>query len=362
MEVVFGFLMATSSPSPSAKVGESLIATATVNGNLKSVTFDTPKQNLRGLNKPKCTKCGNVARSRCPFQSCKSCCAKAQNPCPIHVLKQNSTLPDKPPSSMIASFEPPPTDAPSSGASWRLTSLRQLSTAVANSLRGRKALTRKDAININKWRFSKLREHIHGNIEVENEAFERYLYNASLLEETFSTSDDPSTVEDISEDRIQKLVALMKVKLKFNPRRVDTMRKRIRNLVNEKLRTLQEREHISDEVGVSANDDELDAYRELKRPKKLDKSVAEKTMEADDLIDRMSKARTTDDLISCIETKNQLFGHSQNDQPVMKKKESESAVDLSVALPKLCTVVGVNQDVISGIDVRISSASQLVEL
>lgn len=366
--------MAASSPSPSTKIGESFMENATVNGNHKSVTFDTPKQNLRGLNKPKCSKCGNVARSRCPFQSCKSCCAKAQNPCPIHVLKQNGTLPEKSPST-IPSFEPQPTDVPSSGASWRLTSLRQLSTAVANSLRARKALTRKDAININKWRFSKLREHIEGNIEVENEAFERYLYNVSLLEEAFSTRDEQSTVEDTSEDKIQKLITSMKVKLKSNSRRVDAIRRRTRNLVNEKLRKLQEREHISDNVSVSENDDDLDAYRGLKRPKKLENNRAEKTMETDNLIDRLSKARTKDDLISsCMEMKIQFFGHCENekvklsneksadvDQFVMMK-EFDNSVDLSSALPKLCTVVHIDKGIISDMDVRISSESQLAEL
>ncbi|PKU67257.1 uncharacterized protein LOC110094754 isoform X1 [Dendrobium catenatum] len=356
--------MAASSPSPSAKVGESLMANTTINGNLKSVTFDTPKQNLRGLNKPKCSKCGNVARSRCPFQSCKSCCAKAQNPCPIHVLKQNGTLPD--PSSAIPSFEPHPTDAPSSGASWRLTSLRQLSTAVANSLRARKALTRKDAININKWRFSKLREHIEGNIEVENEAFERYLYNVSLLEEAFLTSDELYTLEDLPEEKIQKLVTSMKVNLKSNPRRVDTNRKRIRNLVNEKLRKLQESEHISDNISVSVNDDELHAYMDLKRPKKLDENRVEKTIETDNLIDKLNKARNKDDLISCMEMKSQLFKLSidkcaEDDQTGMKK-EFDGAVDSSFALPKLCTVVHINQDLISNIHDGFSWTPQLAEL
>ncbi|XP_071706206.1 uncharacterized protein [Rutidosis leptorrhynchoides] len=65
---------------------------------MNSMSINNSK-NLRGLNKPKCHKCGNVARSRCPYQACKSCCAKAQNPCHIHVLKAASSLPDKTPSS-----------------------------------------------------------------------------------------------------------------------------------------------------------------------------------------------------------------------------------------------------------------------
>lgn len=352
--------MATSSPVHSTKVGESLIENVAVNGNLKSITFDTPKQNLRGLNKPKCSKCGNVARSRCPFQSCKSCCAKAQNPCPIHVLKQNGTLPDKPlASSTIPSLEPQSTDAPSSGASWRLTSLRQLSTAVANSLRVRKALTRKDAANINHWRFSKLREHIIGDTEAESEAFERYLQNASLLEEAFSTTGE-SPSQATPGKNIENLVASMKLKLKYNPKRADTIKKRTRKIVNENLRTLQARE-----VSASVNDDELDAYRDLKRPMKLDENLTEKTFETDALIDKLNKARNKDDLAACMEMKSHLFWHSgsvgDEDQSVIEDA-FDRASDLSFALPKLCTVVHIDQEVISEIDGQISSAIQLVEL
>jgi hypothetical protein len=44
-------------------------AVANVNGTpqkppIPAAAFDMPKSNLRGLNKPKCIVCGNVARSR----------------------------------------------------------------------------------------------------------------------------------------------------------------------------------------------------------------------------------------------------------------------------------------------------------
>ncbi|KAH7863040.1 hypothetical protein Vadar_012517 [Vaccinium darrowii] len=74
-------------------------------------------KNLRGLNKPKCIKCGNVARSRCPYQSCKSCCAKAQNPCHIHVLKSNATFSDKTQSSSSPLFDQQSSEASPSGVS-----------------------------------------------------------------------------------------------------------------------------------------------------------------------------------------------------------------------------------------------------
>ncbi|KAJ6706041.1 ELECTRON CARRIER/IRON ION-BINDING PROTEIN [Salix purpurea] len=66
----------------SSETGQTSISTAAGG----TTSFSAPPKTLRGLNKPKCIQCGNVARSRCPYQSCKSCCSRAQNPCHIHVL------------------------------------------------------------------------------------------------------------------------------------------------------------------------------------------------------------------------------------------------------------------------------------
>ncbi|KAL5221296.1 hypothetical protein ABZP36_026009 [Zizania latifolia] len=88
--------MAASSPAFGGKAASDSPAPAVANGNgtpqklPPASAFDMPKPSLRGLNKPKCIQCGNVARSRCPFQCCKSCCYKAQNPCHIH--DSNSSL------------------------------------------------------------------------------------------------------------------------------------------------------------------------------------------------------------------------------------------------------------------------------
>lgn len=68
-----GFAMAASSPASSGKAASdsSAPAVAVANGNgttpqklPPASAFDMPKPNLRGLNKPKCIQCGNVARSR----------------------------------------------------------------------------------------------------------------------------------------------------------------------------------------------------------------------------------------------------------------------------------------------------------
>ncbi|KAM7257165.1 hypothetical protein ACFE04_012906 [Oxalis oulophora] len=83
----------------------------------------TPKS-LRGQNKPKCIQCGNVARSRCPYMSCQNCCAKAQNPCHIHVLKANATS-DKTPTPSIPLFDAQKTEVTPPGTSQRVHSVRQ---------------------------------------------------------------------------------------------------------------------------------------------------------------------------------------------------------------------------------------------
>ncbi|XP_044476700.1 uncharacterized protein LOC123204182 isoform X2 [Mangifera indica] len=101
---------------------------------------ETPQKTLRGLNKPKCIQCSNVACSR---------------------------------------------------NSLRVASLRQLSNNFAQfnnvqmPLCSRKPLTRKDATVMNEWRFCKLKEYRDRNIEVENEASDRCMQNISLLEEVF---------------------------------------------------------------------------------------------------------------------------------------------------------------------------------
>jgi hypothetical protein len=60
--------VAGDSPSPAATPPAPAVASS--NGTpqkpppIPAATFDMPKPNLRGLNKPKCIQCGNVARSR----------------------------------------------------------------------------------------------------------------------------------------------------------------------------------------------------------------------------------------------------------------------------------------------------------
>lgn len=367
--------MAASSPvATTNKVGES----SPINGSTtpqRLMALEPPKQSQRGHNKPKCIKCGNVARSRCPYQSCKNCCAKAQNPCHIHVLKQSSILPAQPPPTTPLPEQPSP-DVPSTGSSWRLSSLRQLSAAFASSMRVKKPLTRKDAVNINKWRFSKLKEHIEGNIETENEAFDRYLWNVRQLEETFSTEEITSNGQNAlephsSEDKFQTLVESMKLKLRSNAEKADSYRERTKDLVGELLRKLRQRDSVADEDSPYA--DEPDACKASKKLKKGE-WWGDKTGAYGDLMEKLSKTRTEDDLKSCVELRHQLLDHSEgkgidmsSEQGTVKselrQQESDTTKDSSVySLPKMCTIVHMDQETISNISAKLSSVSQLAEL
>ncbi|XP_028080979.1 uncharacterized protein LOC114282498 [Camellia sinensis] len=145
----------------------------------------------------------------------------------IAVLTSNATFPDKIPSSSSSLFDQQSTDASSSGNSRRFTSLRQLSNNFAQfnnlqgPLRSRKTVTRKDAAVINEWRFLKLKEHKEGKIEVENEAFDRYMQNVSLLDEVL-------TVDSTPEGSTNNW-----------PPRSENVTKRVQDIVNQGLRKLQ---------------------------------------------------------------------------------------------------------------------------
>ncbi|KAK6122245.1 hypothetical protein DH2020_044006 [Rehmannia glutinosa] len=236
----------------------------------------------------------------CPYQSCKNCCAKAQNPCHIHVLKGNSSFPDKPPSSSSPLFDQQSTEVSHSGNFHRL---RQLSNNFAQfsnlqtPIRSRKPLTKKDAQVINEWRFLKLKEFKDGNIEVETQAFDRYIQNVSLLEEVFlvnSASDDHNQDEQSSGvnsssadgENTERMVHGLKLKLKSDPLRTANMRKRIQYIVDQGLRKLGKVELVDGTSDLS--DTEGQGISAKKKIKSLQGEVA---IALSDLNDKLNKAR-----------------------------------------------------------------------
>lgn len=385
--------MAASSPAPSNNSNETGAANGTTLPR-RSSTVDAPKQSLRGLNKPKCIKCGNVARSRCPYQSCKSCCAKAQNPCHIHVLKPNATFPDKPaPSS--SQFDKPSSDASPSGASLRFSSLRPLSNNFSQFdrsqvPRARKPLSWKDVATINAWRFSTLKEYNDRNVEAGNEAFDRYMQNVSLLEEAFGVNssleglaeDGLPIPESLSEGEMQKIIWGMKATLKSDVERVDKFRKRLRDLIDQGFMKLKELEFGE---GSTCLDDDNDR-KELKKPKKTGKRWAERTAAVSDLLDKLNKAKSGEELKFCLEIKQQLFNQKEVTNTLASGKanchengdpsENQNADSASVrgtvsdkvllsphySLPNLCTAIDINQEILSDVAVKFSSLGQVVDL
>ncbi|GLT91173.1 hypothetical protein SLE2022_090740 [Rubroshorea leprosula] len=373
--------MAASSPAPSnnsAETATAAVATATTAANIMvaaAAASPFPKTQ-RGLNKPKCIQCGNVARSRCPYRSCKSCCSKAQNPCHIHVLKGNAAFPEKTPTSGTPSSDQKSNEASSAGTGIRVPSLRQLSNAFAqfNNLqmpfRSKKHLSRKDALAINEWRFSKLKEFKDRNIEVENESFDRYMQNVSLLEEVFSTKpimegtdEDGSTLSKPNltsqEGETGVMISGLKSKLRTDPVRKENFRKRIQQIVDQGLKDLQQ--CINDTI----EQNELDG-----RPKKAKTLWDDRAAALEDLIDKLNKARNEDDLKSCLEIKAHLYDHCTVSRPTETKdldtsKEQIAKNDLTpgkvadYSLPRLSTAIEIDQETLNNVDSHFSSLGQI---
>ncbi|KAG8382467.1 hypothetical protein BUALT_Bualt05G0080300 [Buddleja alternifolia] len=336
-----------SSPAKSISSG----ATTTTDATATPSSGSNASKSLRGLNKPKCIKCGNVARSRCPYQSCKNCCAKAQNPCHIHVLKGHSSFPDKPPSSSPL-FDQQSTEVSHLGNSHRL---RQLSnnfaqfTNLQTPIRSRKPLTRKDAQVINEWRFLKLKEFKDGNIKAESEAFDRYMQNVSLLEDVFlvnSAPDDEDQDEQSSGENTEKMIRPLKLKLISTSVRTDNLRKRVQYVVDNGLKKLGKFKLINSTGGLSDTEG-----LEGRTSKKIKCWQGERVIALSHLSDKLNKARNGEDLKACWETASQIFEWNTNIE-----QQSSSFP------PKWVKPATIEQEALSRIDEQFSSLEEIQDL
>ncbi|XP_042005227.1 uncharacterized protein LOC121753980 [Salvia splendens] len=301
---------------------------------------------------PKCIKCGNVARSRCPYQSCKNCCAKAQNPCHIHVLKGNSSFPDKLPSTSSPLFDQQSSDASHSG---NFNRLRQLSnnfaqfSNVQTPFRSRKPLTKKDAQVINQWRFSKLKEFRDENIEAESVSFDRYMQNVGLQEEVFRVSsefDEQSSSEKLSSngDNNDTMARVLKLKLRSNPATTDNLRKRIQHIVDQGLKKVRKRGDVSDTEGEG-----------------------EKATDLTDLIDRLNKAQNGDELKVCREKASQVvpWNTKKNEAEAEGERENDDSCitqESHFPTPKWVNQLTIDQEALCRIDAQFSSLEEVQDL
>ncbi|MBA0665001.1 hypothetical protein Goklo_004927 [Gossypium klotzschianum] len=381
--------MAASSPSAPKSTYDATTATTTTTAAATTPLphppppfqrMDTLPKTQRGLNKPKCIQCGNVARSRCPYRSCKSCCSKAQNPCHIHVLKSNSAFPEKSPTSSTPSSDQKSTQASSQVTPLRVPSFKQLSNAFAQfdnlQVRSKKHLTRKDAIALNDWRFSKLKEFKDRNIEIENDAFDRYIQNISLLEEVFSIkSIDEGSEEDegskpsstLKEDETSVMISGLKLTLKSDPVRIDNARKRIKQIVDQGIEKLHKAE-ANDGANDPDDQNKLDS-----RLNKVKSSRIERALVLSDIVDKLNKARNEEDLKSCLEMKAQLYNQSimstdtEIEDPGALNEESTGTTVISRQVayhpsPKMVTQIEIDQETLNKIEAHFTSQEQIEDL
>ncbi|KAL1079325.1 hypothetical protein V6Z11_D10G215300 [Gossypium hirsutum] len=263
----------------------------------------------------------------------------------------------------------------------RVPSFKQLSNAFAQfdnlQVRSKKHLTRKDAIALNDWRFSKLKEFKDRNIGIENDAFDRYIQNISLLEEVFSIkSIDEGSEEDegskpsstLKEDETSVMISGLKLTLKSDPVRTDNARKRIKQIVDQGIEKLHKAE---------ANDDANDPDDQNKLDSRLNKvksSRIERALVLCDIVDKLSKARNEEDLKSCLELKAQLYNQSimstdtaEIEDPGALNKESTGTTVISRQVayhpsPKMLTQIEIDQETLNKIEAHFTSQEQIEDL
>lgn len=293
------------------------------------------------------------------------------------VLKQTNTLPDKPSPTSAPLTEQPSTNLPATGSASRLACLQKLPHHFLNSLRTKKSLAKKDVAGINKWRFMKLKEHMQGDIDAENEAYERYTQNVGLLEETFCPMEDAANESEATssseEERMDLLVSEAKVRLKSDNENADSFKERVATILDEKLKKLQERQSAYDyEDDKPPSDQDQDDHT---TPVKFSaKQKMERAAKFNELLGKMTRARSEDDLKPCRDLIEQLFGKenggSMDDSNRMETELSgQESITVAAAaaaqpysFPKLCTRIEVGEDFAYTVNAEFSSLSEVAQL
>ncbi|MBA0629319.1 hypothetical protein Godav_023899 [Gossypium davidsonii] len=390
--------MAASSPSAPKSTYDATTATTTTTAAATTPLphppppfqrMDTLPKTQRGLNKPKCAP---IVRARVVAQKRKIrvifmvCRANLKDESLIwlnvsrFVLKSNSAFPEKSPTSSTPSSDQKSTQASSQVTPLRVPSFKQLSNAFAQfdnlQVRSKKHLTRKDAIALNDWRFSKLKEFKDRNIEIENDAFDRYIQNISLLEEVFSIkSIDEGSEEDegskpsstLKEDETSVMISGLKLTLKSDPVRIDNARKRIKQIVDQGIEKLHKAE-ANDGANDPDDQNKLDS-----RLNKVKSSRIERALVLSDIVDKLNKARNEEDLKSCLEMKAQLYNQSimstdtEIEDPGALNEESTGTTVISRQVayhpsPKMVTQIEIDQETLNKIEAHFTSQEQIEDL
>ncbi|PWA43006.1 hypothetical protein CTI12_AA539920 [Artemisia annua] len=291
-----------------------------------------------------------------PSRPCKLL-SERQNLCHIHVLKGNPAVPDKLPSSSSPSVDQQSKEISSSGNAYRGATYQKFSSKFSqfnnlHPVRAKKPLTIKEASQINEWRFLKLKEYKERNIEIENEAFDRYLHNITLLEDVFAVNSNlEEPAKDDLEGKCETLISELKMKLRADPVRTENFRDRMRFTVNNALRKLKS------ETPTGNEETEL-----VNRPKKA------RYASLVELNKKLNNARTDEDVKSCKLLKAQLFNQSDNKAEQSEniktpdqhdgKPEQKSGSSLS----NWFSTITIDQGELSHIDAQFSSLKAIENL
>lgn len=207
---------------------------------------------------------------------------------------------------------------------------------------------------------------------MENETFDRYMQNVELLEEVLSVKSVEDNMTSASEspttsmeNNNEMMTTGLKLHLRSNSFRSDSLRMRIQQFVDKGLHRL-EKFAVDDDINKPIDEEPSEVS---KRPK----SCSDERLSAiSDLIDKINKARSEEDLNSCLEMKSQLFNlevdsgsielqDNETRENEIAKSESTSAEELDYSSPKLVVTAEVDQDTLNTVDRYLSSLEQHVE-
>lgn len=205
---------------------------------------------------------------------------------------------------------------------------------------------------------------------MENEAFDRYMQNVDLLEEVLavkSLDDDVSSALDSNPSPMESnetMIPGLKLQLRSNSLRSDGLRTRIQQIVDEGLKKL-ERSAVDGDTNESIDEE---GNKASKRGKGMERLSA-----ISDLMDKINKARSEEDLKSCLEMKSQLFNLDEGscvidlkDNEIIENQTAESEVvppkELDYSLPKFVTTAEIDQETLNTIDRHFSSLEDVEQL
>jgi hypothetical protein len=217
----------------------------------------------------------------------------------------------------------------------------------------------------------KLKEHMQGDVDAENEAYERYTQNVGLLEETFCPMEDaaaePETEATSSEEeRMDLLVSEAKVRLKSDNENADSFKERVATILAQKLKKLHDSQssYEDDKLAEQSQDDHTTPVK-LRTKQKMERAA-----KFNELLGKMMRARNEDDLKPCRDLIEQLFGKeygssmdkSNRMETEPSNQESTTATAQPYYFPKLCTRIDVDEEFAAKLDAEFSSLSEVAQL